>query len=118
IDLISYYCQQMEDNGGFEKPLASSGAERTRSVLRPHGVWAVVSPFNFPLALAAGMAAGALVAGNTVVFKPASETPWSGLCLYEVLRDAGLPDGALNFVTGPGRSVGEELISNPHVDGF
>jgi 1-pyrroline-5-carboxylate dehydrogenase len=78
----------------------------------------VVAPFNFPIALAAGMAAGALVAGNTIVFKPASDTPWSGICLYEVLRDAGLPPGAFNFITGPGRTAGNELITNPHVDGF
>jgi 1-pyrroline-5-carboxylate dehydrogenase len=118
IDLILYYCQQMESHGGFEVPLVTTGAEQTKSVLSPYGVWAVVSPFNFPLALATGMAAGALVAGNTVVFKPASDTPWSGVCLYAVLRDAGLPDGAFNLVTGPGGTVGEELVANPGVDGF
>jgi 1-pyrroline-5-carboxylate dehydrogenase len=98
--------------------MAGGGAERTRSLLKPYGVWAVVSPFNFPLALATGMAAGALVAGNTVVFKPASDTPCSGLCLYEVLRDAGLPPGVFNFITGLGQVVGRELIDNPEVDGF
>lgn len=118
VDLILYYCQQMEFHGGFEKPLVTTGAEQTKSVLRPYGVWAVVSPFNFPLALATGMAAGALVAGNTVVFKPASDTPWSGVCLSEVFRDAGLPDGVFNLVTGPGHTAGEELISNPDVDGL
>jgi 1-pyrroline-5-carboxylate dehydrogenase len=118
IDLILYYCQQMEEQRGFETPLAGTGAEHTRSLLRPYGVWAVVSPFNFPLALATGMAAGALVAGNTVVFKPASDTPWSGLGLSEVLRDAELPEGVFNFVTGPGRAVGEELVAHPGVDGF
>lgn len=118
IDLILYYCQQMENHAGFELPLVTTGREQTKSVLRPYGVWAVVAPFNFPLALATGMAAGALVAGNTVVFKPASDTPWSGVGLYEVLRDAGLPDGVFNFVTGPGDSVGEELVNNAGVDGF
>ena len=101
IDLILYYCQQMEFHAGFEIPLVATGAEQTKSVLKPHGVWAVVAPFNFPLALAAGMAAGALVAGNTVVFKPASDTPWSGVLLSEVLRDAGLPAGVFNLLTGP-----------------
>ena len=118
IDLILYYCQQMEEHNGYELPMGGSGSEQTRSVLKPHGVWAVVAPFNFPLALATGMAAGALVAGNTVVFKPASDTPFSGLCLYEVLRDAGLPPGVFNFITGPGSAVGHELIVNPGVDGF
>src|SRR5439155_10282968 len=86
--------------------------------LKPHGGWADVTPFNFPLALPTGMAAGALAAGNTVVFKPASDTPFSGLCLDEVLRDAGLPPGVFNFITGPGQTVGAELIANPRVNGF
>src|SRR5713226_9582667 len=118
IDLILYYCQQMEAHQGYEMPLAQGGVERTESVLRPYGVWAVVSPFNFPLALATGMAAGALLGGNTVVFKPASDTPFAGLRLYEILRDAGLPKGVFNFVTGRGETVGEELVTNLEVDGF
>ena len=80
----------MEEHHGYELPMSGAGAEHTRSVLKPYGVWAVVAPFNFPLALGTGMAAGALVAGNTVVFKPASDTPYSGICLYETLSDAGL----------------------------
>ena len=118
VDLILYYSQQMEDHHGYELPLGGTGAERTKSVLKPYGVWAVVAPFNFPMALATGMATGALVAGNTVVFKPASDTPYIGLKIYEVFRDAGLPDGVFNFLTGPGSTVGEELIENSGVDGF
>ena len=118
IDLILYYCQQIEGHDGYEMPMGGTGAERTLSVLKPYGVWAVVAPFNFPLALATGMAAGALVAGNTIVFKPASDTPWSGLRLYEVLRDAGVPPGVFNFITGPGHTAGNELITNSDVDGF
>ncbi len=118
IDLILYYCQQMEENQGYEVPLVTQGAEQTKSVLKPYGVWAVVSPFNFPLALATGMASGALVAGNTVIFKPASDTPWSGLCLCEILHQAGVPGGAFNFITGSGSEIGGELIRNPGIDGF
>ena len=118
IDLILYYCQQMEEHEGYEQAMGGSGGERTKSVLKPYGVWAVVSPFNFPLALATGMAAGALVGGNTVVFKPASDAPLAGLCLYETLHDAGLPVGVFNFVTGSGQAVGEELLVHPEVDGF
>ena len=88
------------------------------SVLRPYGVWAVISPFNFPLALAAGPSGGALVAGNTVVFKPASATPLLGYKLYEVMADAGLPPGVFNFVTGGGSTAGQELIDNTDVDGI
>src|SRR2546430_3701234 len=118
IDLILYYSGQMEERNGYEQPMNGAGVEHTRSVLRPYGVWAVVAPFNSPLALATGMPAAALLSGNTVVFKPASDTPFSGLCLYEALRDAGLPPGVFNFITGPGNTAGAGLIANPDVDGF
>ncbi len=118
IDLILYYCHQMESHHGYALAMGGSGSENTRSVLKPYGVWAVVSPFNFPLALATGMATGALIAGNTIVFKPASDTPLVGFILYEILHEAGLPAGVVNFITGPGKTVGEELITNPDVDGF
>jgi len=117
-DLIAYYCDQMELNDGFTKPMNTLGPdEENVSVLRPYGVWAVISPFNFPLALAAGPAGGALVAGNTVVFKPASDTPYIGLRLAEIMDEAGIPHGVFNFVTGGGSTVGQELIENPGVDG-
>ena len=118
VDLINYYCDQMERNHGYEIPLASSATEKTKSILKPYGVWAVIAPFNFPLALATGMAAGALVAGNTVVFKAASDTPWSGFALNEIMRDAGLPIGVFNFLTGPGGEIGQEFTTNEDVDGL
>ncbi len=118
-DLIDYYCDQMEANAGFEKPLLPEGGVGTsRSVLKPYGVWAVVSPFNFPMALTGGPAGAALIAGNTVVIKPASDTPMTSWLLTECLRDAGLPPGAFNYVTGPGGTVGEELVNNPDVAGM
>lgn len=118
-DLIAYYCDQMEQNAGFTKPMGTlSPGEENVSVLRPFGVWAVISPFNFPLALAAGPAGGALVAGNTVVFKPASDTPLLGYELAEMMRHAGVPDGVFNFVTGGGGTVGQELIDSPDIDGI
>src|SRR5919198_6282144 len=92
-DLMEYYCLQMEQHDGFTTRLGALGpGEENYSVLRPYGVWAVIAPFNFPLALAAGPSGGALVAGNTVVFKPASVTPLLGYKLYEMTREAGLPD--------------------------
>jgi 1-pyrroline-5-carboxylate dehydrogenase len=118
-DLIRYYCDQMEANGGFVRPMGQeSPKHHNTSVLKPHGVWVVISPFNFPFALAGGPSGGALVAGNTVVFKPASDTPYTGWLLTECMRDAGLPDGVFNYVSGPGSTVGEELINNPEVDGI
>jgi 1-pyrroline-5-carboxylate dehydrogenase len=112
-DLLRYYAAQMEAAGGFETPLGQLlPGEDTRSVLRPHGVFAVVAPFNFPLALAAGMAGGALVAGNTVVFKPSSEAPLCGLRLYEILSGAGVPPGVFQLVTGGGRALGDAFLDD------
>jgi 1-pyrroline-5-carboxylate dehydrogenase len=97
---------------------ALSNNEHNRSVLRPYGVWAVISPFNFPMALAGGPAGGALVAGNAVVLKPSHQGFFTGLKLYEMLTAGGVPPGALHVLTGPGRTVGEELWQNPDVDGL
>jgi 1-pyrroline-5-carboxylate dehydrogenase len=118
-DLIDYYSDQVERHQGFETTLGVLGpGEENSSVLRPYGAWAVISPFNFPLALAAGPAGAALVAGNTVVFKPASATPLVGYKLYEVMKAAGIPDGVFNFITGSGGTAGQELVDNAAVDGI
>ncbi|HUG49082.1 MAG TPA: aldehyde dehydrogenase family protein [Candidatus Limnocylindria bacterium] len=119
-DLIRYYCDMLEQHDGFDVPMGNLGdsSVHTRSVLKPHGVFAVISPFNFPFALCGGPAGGALVAGNTVVFKPSSDAPLLGLKLHEVLRDAGLPEGAFNYVAGPGETVGAELQENEDIDGI
>ncbi len=117
-DLIDYYCQQMEDAAGFVRQMARvTAVERNTDVLRPYGVFACIAPFNFPLALSTGMSSAALVAGNTVVYKPAEDAPWTGLKLYEVYRDAGLPAGAFNYLSGHGSEAGEALWRNPGVDG-
>jgi 1-pyrroline-5-carboxylate dehydrogenase len=117
-DLIRYYCDQMDANGGFAHQMGQLSAnEHTRSVLRPYGVWAVISPFNFPMALAAGPAGGALVAGNTVVFKPSPQGSFTGVKLYECLRDAGLPAGAFHYLPG-GDEVGAAVVRHPGVDGI
>ena len=120
-DLIRYACYQMEKNDGYivemeRDPLVGYTSTNV-SVLRPYGVWLVISPFNFPFALTGGPAGSALVTGNTIVIKPATDTPWVVRMLAECFRDAGLPDGAFNFVTGPGRTLGQALIESPQVDG-
>src|SRR3989454_470819 len=118
-DLMRWYAAEMLRNQGYERAMGQFlPGETTRSILKPYGVWAVVAPFNFPLAIAAGMSTGALITGNTVVFKPASDTPFMGPRLAEILRDAGLPSGVFNYVTGPGATVGQELVDNADVDGF
>ena len=119
--LFRYACTRMEDNNGFvaelgKDPLVGYVSENT-SVLRPYGVWLVISPFNFPAALSGGPAASALVAGNTIVLKPATDTPWTSRLIAECLRDAGVPDGVCNYVTGSGAVIGQALIDSPEVDG-
>ena len=118
-DLIRYYAKQMEDNEGFSFPMESLSAnEHNRSVLRPHGVWLVISPFNFPMALAGGPAGGALVAGNTVILKPSHQGFFTALKLWEALTDGGVPKEAFQVLTGPGRTVGMTLWNHPDVDGL
>ncbi|MFZ5821616.1 MAG: aldehyde dehydrogenase family protein [Chloroflexota bacterium] len=120
-DLMAYSALMMEQNEGFIKPMGKDplvGYEASNvSVLRPYGVWLVVSPFNFPFALTGGPTGAALTAGNTVVIKPATDTAWIVRLYAECLRDAGFPDGVVNFVTGPGSTLGQALVDSPEVDG-
>jgi 1-pyrroline-5-carboxylate dehydrogenase len=121
-DLMYYSAQMMEENDGFIKPMGKDplvGYDSTNiSVLRPYGVWLIISPFNFPFALTGGPTGAALVAGNTVVIKPASDTAWIVRLYAECLRDAGFPEGVVNFITGGGSTVGQPLVDNPEVDGI
>lgn len=117
-DLIDYYASQMEDANGFVRPMHNlTPIERNTDVQRPYGVFACIAPFNFPLALAAGMSSAALIAGNAVVFKPAEDTCWTGLELYRIYRDAGVPAGVFNFLTGHRDDIGDALWQHPGVDG-
>jgi len=117
-DLIRYYCQQVEDHDGFVAPMGSlTDRERNVSVLRPFGVWAVISPFNFPMALAAGPAGAALAAGNTVVLKPSPQGSFTAARLYDCFRDAGLDPDVLHLLPG-GDETGAALVAHPDVDGL
>ena len=119
IDALRYYADIMEANNGYERELGPGGpGEKSKMVCRPHGVWVVISPFNFPFMLPNGMIQGALITGNTVVFKPTSEAPLAGLLLYQVFRDAGVPPGVINYLTGPGEVFEDEVTSNPRVAGI
>ncbi len=119
-DLIRYYAKTAEDNRFYDHPMDNLGdaAVHTRSILRPHGVFAVISPFNFPMALSMGPSSAAMMAGNTVVFKPATVGAMSATAVKEAYRDAGVPDGVFNLVMGPGDTVGDELQTNLGIDGI
>jgi len=88
----------------------------TYTLREPVGVVAAIVPWNFPLLLTAWKVAPALACGNTVLIKPASQTPLTALALAEIAADAGLPPGVLNVVTGPGASVGRMLVEHPGID--
>jgi 1-pyrroline-5-carboxylate dehydrogenase len=81
-------------------------------------VFAVVSPFNFPMALATGPSSAAMMAGNTVVIKPSSASPLSGQNMLQAYIDAGVPQGVVNLVMGPGETVGQALQDHPGIDGI
>lgn len=117
IDLIRYYCDEMERNSGFDRPMERAfAAEATRCVLRPHGVFAVIAPFNFPVALSVAMITGALVTGNTAVFKPSPMAGLTGALLAGILHEAGVPRAVLNLICG-GADVGRALIDDPRLAG-
>jgi 1-pyrroline-5-carboxylate dehydrogenase len=118
-DLMRWNCNEMEKHDGFRTPMQSMGSPgEYYDVLRPFGVWAVISPFNFPMALAAGPSSAALVAGNCVVFKPAHLGLFTGLKLYELYREAGVPAGAFHYLSGSGSVVGDEIVNHPDVGGI
>src|SRR5712672_987626 len=116
-DFFKGYCDDFERSGGFDRALADDPiagvVSRNRSVMKPHGVWVVIAPFNFPVALAGGPTAAALVTGNTVVLKGASATPWAGRMLADCIRDAGLPPGVFNYLSGSSNEIGVPLIEHP-----
>jgi len=88
------------------------------TVKRPIGVVAIITLWNFPLAIPAWKLAPCLIAGNTVVYKPTSATPFSAVKLIEIFEEAGLPPGVLNLVTGPGGSVGNTRVEDSRVGGI
>ncbi len=121
-DFFDIYADEFAERNGFLNPLPDDPLpdyrSRNKSVMKPHGVWVVIAPYNFPFALAGGPVAAALVTGNAVVFKSATDTPWSGRMLADCIRDAGFPPGAFNWLNGSGSVVGETLVQHPHTAGI
>ena len=122
VDFFRHYADDFEQHGHYEHELPNDPlpgvVSRNRSVMRPYGAWVVIAPFNFPLALAGGPTAAALVTGNTVVVKGATDTPWAGRLLADCIRDAGLPPGVFQYLSGSGREVGATLSSHPATAGL
>ncbi len=122
VDFFRHYADDFEGAGGYDRVLPDDPLDgvksHNRSTMRPYGVWAVIAPFNFPLALAGGPAAAALVTGNTVVVKCASDTPWAGRLLADCVRDAGLPPGVFNYLSGSGADVGAAMVGDRRTAGI
>jgi aldehyde dehydrogenase (NAD+) len=115
IDIFYYYAGKAADFRGSVKN-ASAERKNLYTVREPVGVAALVTPWNYPIAIPAWKIAPALATGNTVVWKPASAAPNVGRKIVECLEDGGLPDGALNFVTGSGSEIGDPLTQHDAVD--
>lgn len=114
IDFCEYYAAQMRELGvprSFDVP-----GEENEYFYRPRGVCVVIAPWNFPLAILTGMTVAAIVTGNTVIMKPAEQSPVIAAKLQEIFDDVRLPSGVLNFLPGVGEEVGVELVNHPDVN--
>ncbi|MEM3781744.1 MAG: aldehyde dehydrogenase family protein [Candidatus Micrarchaeaceae archaeon] len=136
IDFLNYYSQEYLRNKGYLRKAvlkaspakvaagfqgAPGAMEKISIAMKPYGVFGVLAPFNFPISISTGMSTGALITGNTVVFKPSSTENMSmltGLKIYEIFTEAGVPEGAFNYITGPGSEVGDELVISDKVSGI
>jgi len=114
IDFCEYYAREGARLFAAER-LGQFVGELDEQWYQPRGVAAVIAPWNFPLAICCGMAVAALVTGNTVVVKPAEQTPAIARILCEILWRSGAPKDALHFVAGPGETVGATLVRDPRV---
>lgn len=117
-DLLHYYAKNGEK---FLRPVKAGGSmvlpgRKAYYTFEPRGVIGIIAPWNYPFTLASGPVISALAAGNTVVLKPSSQTTASGKLLEEIFKEAGLPDQALQVVTGSGSGTGRALIENRNVD--
>ena len=112
IDFLEFYGREMLHYAG-DQPLVKLPGEENHLDYIPLGVVAVIPPWNFPLAIMAGMTTAAFVTGNTVVLKPSSDAPTIAYKFFEVLEEAGLPAGVVNFMTGSGAEVGDVIVDHP-----
>ncbi len=115
IDYLEYYGRQMMD---IARPrfLGRYPGEENEYLYGPKGIGVVISPWNFPLAIPAGMASAGIVTGNCVILKPSGLSPVTAWQLVEIFRSTGLPTGVLQYLPGPGAEIGEFMVSHPDVD--
>ena len=114
VDFLEYYAREAL-RYALPQPVVPLDGEESTLFYIPLGVGVVIPPWNFPLAILTGMTAAAIVTGNTVVLKPASDTPLTGQLLAEALAEAGLPRGVLTYLPGSGAEIGDFIVEHPHV---
>jgi 1-pyrroline-5-carboxylate dehydrogenase len=112
IDFLEFYAREMLRYTG-KQPVVQYKGEKDELVYIPLGVGVVIPPWNFPLAILTGMTSAAFITGNTVILKPSSDSPLIAYKFMEVIEEAGLPPGVVNFVSGPGGAVGDTLVTHP-----
>ncbi|HEV8370239.1 MAG TPA: L-glutamate gamma-semialdehyde dehydrogenase [Pyrinomonadaceae bacterium] len=112
IDFCEFYAREMLRYAG-DHPLVQIPGEENALDYVPLGVGAVIPPWNFPLAIMAGMTVAAVVTGNTVVLKPSSDAPTIAFKFFEMLEEAGMPSGVVSFMTGSGAEVGDIVVDHP-----
>jgi 1-pyrroline-5-carboxylate dehydrogenase len=112
IDFCEFYARELLRYTG-KQPLVEVKGEENELEYIPLGVGAVIPPWNFPLAIMAGMTVASVVTGNTVVLKPSSDAPTIAFKFFEILEEAGIPPGVVNFMTGSGAEVGDVVVDHP-----
>jgi 1-pyrroline-5-carboxylate dehydrogenase len=112
IDFCEYYSREALRLSKIETPVQLPG-ERDRLFYIPLGVGAVIPPWNFPSAIMAGMTLASIVSGNTVILKPSSDSPTIAAKFFELLEEAGMPEGVVNFCPGAGASFGDAVVAHP-----
>ncbi|HLY42767.1 MAG TPA: L-glutamate gamma-semialdehyde dehydrogenase [Terracidiphilus sp.] len=112
IDFLEFYSREALRLAQSQTPIQYPG-ERDQLLYIPLGVGAVIPPWNFPFAIMAGMTAASIVTGNTVILKPSSDSPTIAAKFVEVLEEAGMPDGVVNFCPGSGASFGNAIVEHP-----
>ncbi len=112
IDFCEFYGREMLRYAGDQSLVPVPGEQNELDYI-PLGVGAVIPPWNFPLAIMAGMTVASVVTGNTVVLKPSSDAPTIAFKFFEILEEAGLPPGVVNFMTGSGAEVGDVVVDHP-----
>ncbi len=119
VDFGRFYAMHYREMGGFDMRMGKPFPNETcRSIRKPVGVFGVVCPFNFPIAITFGMTAAALLTGNTAIMKPSTKGVLSGWHVFNCFRDAGVPADVLHFITGPDEEVSAEILENPDIDGL